>query len=205
MPACTHNSGDAWTCADVKKDVQTWGEKNMIVLVPMLTNASVRWGWLGAGLALGFLAGWFAGHGRDTAAAEPARAVQARAIQTDPAPAQAAVTLPDAHIAITTAQGSDAPPVATAPAPQVQPMRIASATARTLPRAEVPLQLLGTVTGTPKDSIALIAHDSSGKQTVYVLGAMVLPGIRLEQIDDERVVLSNRGRLEILRLSTGGS
>lgn len=67
------------------------------------------------------------------------------------------------------------------------------------PDTQLALTLLGIYAGSARDSRALIATQN-GDEEPYAIGDTVTPGVTLQAIFADRVVLSRNGRLETLRL-----
>lgn len=156
--------------------------------------ASPPLGWLGAGFAIGLVCGWFGGRAFPPAVSDAPPATPAA---TAPAPAVPPI----------------APPVAPSPEPAApefgrEPAAPAASDTPVAPPPAVPpappttldLHLVGTVTGTDSESVALIRIGASDRQNGYGIGDAVL-GATVEAIGSDRVVLRRDGRLETLRIA----
>ncbi len=75
-----------------------------------------------------------------------------------------------------------------------------SASLANAPDTQLNFTLLGILSGsTEKESLALIAKDATD-EAPYAIGDDVSPGVNLQAIFPDRVILSRNGRLETLRL-----
>ncbi|HEX4895057.1 MAG TPA: type II secretion system protein GspC [Solimonas sp.] len=70
---------------------------------------------------------------------------------------------------------------------------------REAPETRLSLTLMGILAGDQNDSRALIAS-SNGEEKPYAIGDDVVPGVSLQAIFPDRVILSRSGQLETLRL-----
>ena len=147
------------------------------IFTPLRGRGPVTWlvGGAVAGLLVGFLLG------RATAGPESAPSP----------PDQPTATVTAAAAPADSPTPGDTPAAPTAPPPPLPPA----------PPSLLSLRLLGTVMDSPTQGVALIENPATGKQSFYEVGDLVAPGVTIERISAERIILLRNGKREALRLT----
>ena len=89
------------------------------------------------------------------------------------------------------------------PPQQAKPVAAVTPQARPIVKRPLTLKLLGTVVA-GKSSAAIIATKASAQQQAYFIGDTIQPGVTLQSVEADAIVVNRGGTLERISLEEGG-